>query len=62
MTNLTTPLERAFQLARSGKFSSVSDIRKQLASERFPTEQMSGGTLLRQLRLIIKASDPTKAG
>jgi hypothetical protein len=61
MANTASPLERAFQLARSGKFGSVTDIRRQLKSEHVSGDQIHGTTLLRQLREVLKASQSTKA-
>ncbi len=54
MENQKTSLERAFELAQSGKYLKVADIKSQLAKERLATEQISGSSLLRQLRQIIK--------
>jgi hypothetical protein len=56
MAKTQSTLERAFELAASGKFSQTGDIRKQLAKENFQVEQVSGGTLVRQLRDIMKAA------
>ena len=56
MVQTKIPLERAFELARSGKFANVADLRSQLGKEGYQTEQLSGGSLLRQLREIIKAA------
>ena len=56
MVQTKIPLERAFELARSGKFANVADLRSQLGKEGSQTEQLSGGSLLRQLREIIKAA------
>jgi len=50
------PIERAFELAQSGKYSNVTDIKHQLAHERLAADQITGGSLLRQLREIIKAA------
>jgi hypothetical protein len=56
MTNSQLPLERAFELARSGKFASTTDIKSQLSKEGFQIDQLSGGSLMRQLRTIMKAA------
>jgi hypothetical protein len=48
-----TPLERAFHLAQSGKYASVSDIKKILKLEGYSSEQITGRELQRQLRAII---------
>ena len=51
-----TPLERAFELAKSGRLSSVSEIRRALSKEGYETTQMDGPLLRRQIMAIIKAS------
>jgi hypothetical protein len=45
-----TTLERAFDLARSGECAHVDDILKRLNAEGFGTQQVSGPSLIRQLR------------
>ena len=54
METQKTSLERAFELAQSGKYLKVTDIKSQLAKERLAAEQISGSSLLRQLRQIMK--------
>ena len=56
MVQIKIPLQRAFELARSGKIGNVADLRSQLGKEGYQTDQMSGGSLLRQLREIIKTA------
>ncbi|CCB66529.1 protein of unknown function [Hyphomicrobium sp. MC1] len=51
-----TVVERAFQLARSGRCSAVQEIRYHLKIEGYSDAQVTGLTLLRQLRALIKAS------
>jgi hypothetical protein len=48
-----SPLERAFQLARSGQYANVSEVRDQLRRENYSIEQVSGLELTRQLRELI---------
>jgi hypothetical protein len=60
MQNDATPLERAFELARSGRYSSITEIKDQLAREHISLEQLSGGMLLRQLRVLMTAASATK--
>jgi arginine repressor len=48
-----TALERAFELARSGKFQTTGEIRQALKDEGFSTDQITGPTLNRQLRKAI---------
>jgi hypothetical protein len=51
-------LERAFQLAKSGTYATVVDIRKRLQSEGYSGEQMTGALLSKQLRAIMKECRP----
>jgi len=51
-----TSLERAFEMARSGRYASVAEIKKQLNSEGFSVAQVTGTVLLRQLRELIRAA------
>ena len=53
-----TSLERAFQLARSGQFSSLEDIRLQLRREGLNEHQLIGPVLNRQLRDFISDARP----
>jgi hypothetical protein len=50
-----TALERAFQLARSGNHASVADIKKQLKTEGYLVAQITGPTLLKQLKALLRA-------
>jgi hypothetical protein len=53
------PIARAFELATSGKFSSMTDIKSRLKSEGYSVATMDGRSLLKQIRAIIKNSkDP----
>jgi hypothetical protein len=56
MDTSKTALERAFELAQSGSYTKADDIRRQLTREGYSTAQMTGNTLLRQLRGVMKAS------
>jgi hypothetical protein len=49
----STVLERAFALAASGNYPSVTDIKKVLKSEGYDLAQVTGSTLLKQLRGAI---------
>ena len=57
MTDQTT-LERAFDLARSGEFTSVEEIRRKLKQERFDQVEahLAGASINRQLRRICDAA------
>lgn len=49
-----TTLERAFELARSGEFSTPAEIRQRLKQERFDSVEahLQGPSITRQLRLL----------
>ena len=49
-----TALERAFELAESGEAASIDDIRRALNSEGYSSNQLTGSTLLAQLRTLIQ--------
>ena len=50
-----TPIERAFELARSGKCHSTTEIKQVLKHEGYVVETLTGATLLKQLRSLISA-------
>jgi hypothetical protein len=49
-------IERAFQLARTGQYVTVEDVKKKLRAEGYSVATITGPTLLRQLRELIKAA------
>jgi hypothetical protein len=56
MDREVTALERAFQLAKSGKVSNLDDIRKTLKQEGYAKVVQDGPSLKAQLRNLIKAA------
>lgn len=48
-----TALERAFELAKSGQYASSTEIKAKLNREGYSSDQVTGATLMRQLRLAI---------
>ena len=54
-----TALERAFELARSGGFATIRDIKQQLQADGYSTAQITGRQLMGQLRDLMKASSTT---
>ena len=64
MDNIKTTLECAFELAKSGKYHSVSELRTAIKRERYVVAQIDRPALGRQLRhLIHKTAHPLpKAG
>ena len=56
MRNNLTVLERAFDLARSGKCHNVMDIALKLKSEGYSLEHLEGPMLKTQLRHLIEVA------
>lgn len=54
MDHTVTALERAFQLAKSGSYASVTDIKKRLVTEGHSIAQVTGRVLSKQLDALIK--------
>jgi hypothetical protein len=58
MQSNVTALERAFQLASSGEYHSVSEIRRRLKLEGYSSHQITGPELQRQLRALLARAEP----
>jgi hypothetical protein len=56
MDHRMTALERAFQLARSGQVSGLSEIVEALRREGYSRDQIEGPVLRRQLTSLIKTA------
>ncbi len=56
MSRHPTPVERAFELARSGQHATVDEIRIQMKREGLDHAQISGPVLLKQLRGLCNES------
>ena len=54
MDRYKSALERAFELAASGEFETVDQIRRRLSSEGYLTYQVVGRALFQQLNKILK--------
>jgi hypothetical protein len=52
-TSNASPIERAFELARSGRCRTTADIVKRLADEGYPADTVIGPVLMKQLRELI---------
>lgn len=52
-----SPLERAFELARSGRFRTVSEVKQAVAAEGYAMAQFQGRSLSRQLSEIIREAE-----
>lgn len=60
MTIQKSALERAFEIARTGAYDAVADIRRQLNREGFDARQLEGRTLARQLLDASRAARQNK--
>jgi hypothetical protein len=58
MNSRLTALERAFQLARSGQVSTITEIVGSLRRDGYSTNQIDGPALKRQLRNLITVARP----
>ncbi len=56
MDTTKSALERAFDLAKSGKFANVTELRAHLGREGYHVSQVDGPALGRQLRDLIRKS------
>jgi hypothetical protein len=54
MDRYTSALERAFELAKSGRCRNITELRMALRSEGFSDEQVQGKSLNTQLRTLIE--------
>ena len=57
-----TALERAFELARSGRYDTSHAIKTAVSAEGYSVTQITGRTLMKQLREIIQANQPAEHG
>jgi hypothetical protein len=56
-----TVVERAFELARTGEYATVKELRARLKVEGFAVQQIEGRSLGKQLTEICKAARPPLA-
>ena len=61
MHSTKTTLQRAFELARSGRFRNVPDLRRQLKRKGYQAEQVAGPALILQLRDLMRDNRAAKA-
>lgn len=61
MDQTKTALERAFDLARSGRFARASEIVQVISKEGYSASQLEGPSLRRQLNALIKEARATGA-
>lgn len=55
-------LERAFELAKSGRFASMSELRAAIKAEGYTAAQIEGPALGRQLRRLMDESRAPATG
>lgn len=51
-----TAIERAFDMARSGQFATVTEIKRAVSAEGYNLAQLEGSSLTRQLRGLITSA------
>lgn len=51
-----TAIERAFELARTGRFATCQAVKTALSTEGYSVAQITGKTLLKQLRELIRST------
>jgi hypothetical protein len=56
MDEKPTAIERAFQLAKTGRYASVANLRKTLAAEGYSKEHFSGPAMRKQLEGLIRSA------
>ena len=49
-------LERAFELARSGRYATVTQLKAAVTAEGYDRQQLEGAALGKQLSALIKAA------
>jgi transketolase N-terminal domain/subunit len=54
MDQNTSALERAFQLAKSGRCASVQDVKRDMKKEGYSVSQVTGRMLQKQLNALIE--------
>lgn len=59
MDQTKTALERAFELASSGGYATVDEIKRRLNADGYSTAQITGRQLRDQLRALIKSASET---
>ena len=55
-----TAIERAFELARTGLYLGVSEIKERLRHEGYFTESVTGPALRTQLKILMEAARKTR--
>ena len=56
MESHISQLERAFELARSGRCATVADIKRKLREEGYQDDQIEGPSLFAQLNSLMRKS------
>jgi hypothetical protein len=60
MESNKTALQRAFELAHSGRYLRLDQLLRRLNKEGYPGEQVTGPVVRRQLSRAIKESRPSR--
>lgn len=59
MDHTKSTLERAFELAKSGRYAGLGELRAAVKAEGYSTAQMEGPSLGRQLKRLMEAGRAT---
>lgn len=62
MDQTKTALERAFELARTGRFARASEIAQAISKEGYSATQLEGPSLRRQINALIKDAKAQPGG
>lgn len=60
MDRRPTAVERAFELAKSGRFASMDELQKALKAENYSAKELEGSSLHKQLRDLMSAARARK--
>jgi hypothetical protein len=60
MNDSPTAIERAFQLANSGRYASVVHIQRALKAEGYSRDQVAGPSLHKQLKGLIRSAQGSR--
>jgi len=60
MNDNPTAIERAFQLAKSGRYASLDHIQKALKAEGYSRNEAAGPSLNKQLKGLIRSAQESR--
>jgi hypothetical protein len=60
MNETPTAIERAFQLANTGRYGSLAHIQRTLTAEGYSRDQVAGPSLHKQLKGLIRSAQGSR--